>query len=76
MQIEKIVLHVSDVASLLGVSSKKVYEMIHKGELPAYQAKRMKEYPKKNSRDTFFYKSIRRSINRDRTLISDLCKWE
>ena len=38
MQIEKIVLHVSDVASLLGVSSKKVYEMIHKGELPAYKA--------------------------------------
>ncbi len=38
MQIEKLVLHVSDAASLLGVSSHKVYEMIHAGELSAYKA--------------------------------------
>jgi len=38
MQIEKLVLHVSDAASLLGVSSQKVYEMIRKQEMPAYKA--------------------------------------
>jgi excisionase family DNA binding protein len=38
MQIEKIVLHVSDAASLLGVSSQKIYEMIHNGELHAFKA--------------------------------------
>lgn len=38
MQINKLLLHVSDVASLLGVSSQKVYEMIRSEELPAYKA--------------------------------------
>lgn len=38
MQIEKLVLHVSDAASLIGVSSHKIYEMIRNRELPAYKA--------------------------------------
>jgi excisionase family DNA binding protein len=38
MQIEKLVLHVSDAASLLGVSSQKIYEMIHNKELRAFKA--------------------------------------
>ena len=38
MQIEKLVLHVSDVASLIGVSSQKIYQMIHNKEIPAYKA--------------------------------------
>ena len=38
MQIEKLVLHVSDAASLIGVSSHKIYEMIQSKELPAYKA--------------------------------------
>lgn len=38
MKLEKLVLHVSDAASLLGVSSQKIYEMIHNGELDAYKA--------------------------------------
>ena len=38
MQIEKLVLHVSDAASLIGVSSQKVYQMIHDKELTAYKA--------------------------------------
>jgi len=37
VQIEKLVLHVSDVASLIGVSSQKIYQMIHNNELPAYK---------------------------------------
>lgn len=37
MQINKEVLHVSDAASLLCVSSQKIYEMIRKGELAAYK---------------------------------------
>lgn len=38
MRIEKLVLHVSDAASLIGVSSHKIYEMIRNRELPAYKA--------------------------------------
>ena len=38
MQIEKLVLHVSDAASLIGVSSHKIYEMIQSKELLAYKA--------------------------------------
>ena len=38
MQLEKLVLHVSDAASLLGVSSQKIYQMIHTRELAAYKA--------------------------------------
>ncbi|MEN6413426.1 MAG: helix-turn-helix domain-containing protein [Veillonellales bacterium] len=38
MLIEKLALHVSDAASLLGVSSQKVYQMIHNNELDAYKA--------------------------------------
>lgn len=38
MQIEKLVVHVSDAASLIGVSSQKIYQMIHTGELAAYKA--------------------------------------
>ena len=38
MQIEKLVLHVSDAASLIGVSSQKIYQMIHDHELLAYKA--------------------------------------
>jgi excisionase family DNA binding protein len=38
MQIEKIVLHVSDAASLLGVSSQKIYEIIHNREPRAFKA--------------------------------------
>lgn len=37
MQIHKLVVHVSDAASLLGVSSQKVYEMIRNGDLKAYK---------------------------------------
>ncbi|MEN6413446.1 MAG: helix-turn-helix domain-containing protein [Veillonellales bacterium] len=37
MLIEKLALHVSDAASLLSVSSQKVYQMIHNGELKAYK---------------------------------------
>ncbi len=37
MQIEKIVLHVSDAASLLGVSSQAIYQIIHNGELRAFK---------------------------------------
>lgn len=37
MKIEKLVLHVSDAACLLGISSQKVYEMIHAGKLLAYK---------------------------------------
>lgn len=38
MKIEKLVLHVSDAASLIGVSSQKIYQMIHDNELAAYKA--------------------------------------
>lgn len=38
MQIEKLALHVSDAASLLSVSSQKIYQMIHNDELNAYKA--------------------------------------
>lgn len=38
MQINKEVLHVSDAASLLCVSSQKIYEMIRNGELAAYKS--------------------------------------
>ena len=34
MQIEKLVLHVFDVASLIGVSSHKIYEMIQNKNSP------------------------------------------
>ncbi len=40
MLIEKRVLHVSDVASLLGCSSQVVYKLIDTGELKAYKAGR------------------------------------
>lgn len=38
MQIEKLVLHVSDAASLIGVSSQTIYQMIYNKELSAYKA--------------------------------------
>lgn len=38
MHIEKLVLYVSDAASLIGVSSQKIYEMIQCKELPAYKS--------------------------------------
>ena len=38
MQVEKLVLHVSDAASLIGVSAQKVYQMIKNNEMPAYKA--------------------------------------
>ncbi|MEG6586474.1 helix-turn-helix domain-containing protein [Dendrosporobacter sp. 1207_IL3150] len=38
MVIEKLVLHVSEAANLLGVSSQKVCEMIQNRELCAYKA--------------------------------------
>ncbi|MEN6412819.1 MAG: helix-turn-helix domain-containing protein [Veillonellales bacterium] len=38
MQIEKLALHVSDAASLLSVSSQRIYQMIHNNELDAYKA--------------------------------------
>ena len=38
MKIEELVLHVSDAASLIGVSSQKIYQMIHDNELSAYKA--------------------------------------
>lgn len=41
MKIEKLVLHVSDAASLLGVSSQKIYELIHNKELTAYKVGRV-----------------------------------
>lgn len=37
MLIEKLVLYVSDVASLLGVSCHVVYQLIHSGKLFAYK---------------------------------------
>jgi excisionase family DNA binding protein len=40
MQIEKIVLHVSDAASLISVSSQKIYQVIHNNELLAYKTGR------------------------------------
>ena len=45
MQIEKLVLHVSDAASLIGVSSHKIYEMIQNKELPSYRAGRAWKIP-------------------------------
>ena len=37
MLVEKLVLYVSDVASLLGVSCYVVYQLIHSGQLFAYK---------------------------------------
>ncbi len=45
MQIEKILLHVSDVASLLGVSSQTVYHMIHNGELRSFKSGKVWKIP-------------------------------
>mgnify|MGYP003618943748 FL=1 len=45
MRIEKLVLHVSDAASLIGVSSHKIYEMIQNKELPAYKAGKVWKIP-------------------------------
>lgn len=38
LKIEKIVLHVSEVASLLQCSSLTVYKLIHSGDLSAYKS--------------------------------------
>ena len=51
MQIEKLVLHVSDAASLIGVSSQKIYQMIHDGELTAYKAGKAWKIPVKAVED-------------------------
>lgn len=45
MQVEKLVLHVSDAASLIGVSAQKIYQMIHDNELPAYKAGKVWKIP-------------------------------
>ena len=37
MVINKSILYVSDVASLLGCSSQVVYQLIHSGTLPAFK---------------------------------------
>jgi excisionase family DNA binding protein len=38
LKIEKVVLHVSEVACLLQCSSLTVYKLIHSGKLPAYKS--------------------------------------
>ena len=44
MQIDKKLLFVSDVASILNCSSHKVYGLIHKGELEGFKAIRPKAF--------------------------------
>lgn len=48
MKIEKRVLHVSGAASLLCVSSQKIYQMIASGELFAYKAGKAWKIPEES----------------------------